>query len=694
MFNKQPRARLSDRVSIGRFQTKNRFLQAAHGCGFGHRDPSATVEMRRAKAAGGWSVVCTEQTEIHPTSDMSPYVELRAWDERDLPVLGRIADAIHQHGALAAVELSHGGANVPNLGTMESPLSPSGGLVTTTLDVMPEPLQARAMDDRDIRDLRRWHRDAALRCRDAGFDIIYVYASLILGLPNQFISPRFNGRGDAYGGPLRNRLRLLDELMADTKDALGDDCAVAVRLTVDELLDSDDPAHPELCAALELLDGHADLWDIVVCGLGEDAGSARFDSSSLRSDILSVVKGQTRKPVTSVGFITDPDTMGRYVEDGVIDLFAAARPSIADPNLPNKILEGRDDEIRTCIKCNICVACDLGSVPVRCTQNPTFGEEFRRGWLPDIIPEKQSASRVAVIGAGPAGLECAAALGERGYETILYEAAEAPGGRVTRESRLPGLGLWAAVRDNRLQRIERSGRVELRVGQTADMDPLLAQGYDHIVFSTGAEWRRDGLARAGSPAPTIADGAVILTPDDIMDGMRPEGHVLIYDEDHYYMGGLVAETLSEAGASVSLATPAAEASIWTHRTMEQRFIQRKLLRMGVAIRPHLRLLSAQRGGATLSCVFSGAVSELCADAIVLVGARQPRDGLFRALTDAISTTGPAAGGAPRPELWLIGDARSPALIAHAVRSGHKFARELDSGRNDPYRFERDMPIWQ
>ena len=690
MINKQPRARLSERVSIGRFLTRNRFFAAAHGCGFGHRDPSAAIEMRRAKAAGGWSVVCTEQTEIHPTTDMSPYVELRAWDERDLPVLERTADAIHRHGALAAVELSHGGANVPNLGTMESPLSPSGGLVTTTLDVMPEPIQTHAMDDRDIGDLRRWHREAALRCRTAGFDIVYVYASLILGLPNQFLSPRFNRRTDAYGGPLNNRLRLLSDLMADTKDALGDDCAVAVRLTVDELLSADDPAHPELCAALDLMDGNADLWDIVVCGLGEDAGSARFDSSSQRSDILSVVKGQTRKPVTSVGFIADPDTMGQFVEDGVLDLFAAARPSIADPNLPKKILEGREDEIRTCIKCNICVACDLGSVPVRCTQNPTFGEEFRRGWMADIIAERQSDSRVAVIGGGPAGLECAAALGERGYETTLYEAEELPGGRVTRECQLPGLGLWAAVRDNRLRRIERSGHVDMRTGQTATVEPLLSQGYDHIVLSTGSEWRRDGLARAGSPNPFIADDAVILTPDDIMAGMRPSGHVLVHDEDHYYMGGLVAEVLGAAGARITLTTPAAEASIWTHRTMEQRFIQRKLLRMGVAIRPHLRLQSIEPGGAMLSCVFSGAEAEIAADAIVLVGARRPRDDLFRALADAM----PGDGTSRRPELSLIGDARSPALIVHAVRSGHRFARDLDSERSDPYRFERDMPTWQ
>ena len=689
MLNTLPRRRLAEGVSIGRFRTKNRFFQAPHGCGFGHRDPSATVEMRRTKAAGGWSVVCTEQTEIHPSSDMSPYVELRAWDERDLPLLTRIADAVHEHGALAAAELSHGGANVPNLGSLETPLSPSGGLVTTTLDVLPEPVQARVMDEADIRALRRWHRDAALLCRDAGFEIVYVYASLILGLPNQFLSPRFNRRQDAYGGSLTNRLRLLRELIADTKDAVGDDAAVAVRLTIDELLSADDESQPELCAAFDLMGDEPDLWDIVVCGLGEDAGSARFDISSLRTDVLSVVKRHTSRPVTSVGFLTEPDAMGQLVEDGVIDLFAAGRPSIADPNLPNKILSMREDEIRTCIKCNICVACDLGSAPVRCTQNPTFGEEFRRGWLPDSVPAAGSDTRVAVVGTGPAGLECAATLAERGYPTTLYDALDRPGGRVTRESALPGLGLWAAVRDNRLRRIESAGHVTLHLGQCVEAESLLAEQFDHIVVATGCEWRRDGLARAGTPPPSIAADAPVYTPDDILDGVVPSGRVVVYDEDHYYMGGLVAEVLSAGGSDVSLVTPAAEASIWTHRTMEQRFVQRKLLTMGVQIRPHLRLVSAGDGGARFACVFTGKAEDCAADAIVLVCARRPRVELFHALQDAV-----ANGSANQsPKVSIIGDANAPALIAHAVRSGHRFARELDDDATDRSRFERDMHPW-
>ena len=259
---------------------------------------------------------------------------------------------------------------------------------------------------------------------------------------------------------------------------------------------------------------------------------------------------------------------------------------------------------------------------------------------------------------------------------------------MTRESRLPGLGLWAAVRDNRLRRIESAGHVTLRLDHVAEVEPLLAEQFDHIVVATGSEWRRDGLARAGTPPPAISADAPVLTPDDILDGVVPSGRIVVYDEDHYYMGGLVAEVLRAGGADVALVTPAAEASIWTHRTMEQRFVQRKLLTMGVQVRPHLRLESVRPGGARLACVFTGRVQDCVADAVVLVCARRPKDALYYALQDA------AAGAAKKaPKLSVIGDAKAPALIAHAVRSGHRFARELDSEAADPNRFERDMPTW-
>ncbi len=164
---------LFEPVRIGPVTAKNRFYQVPHCNGMGYRDPSAMAAMRGVKAEGGWAVVCTEQCEIHPSSEITPFVELRLWDERDVPALARMADAVHAHGALAGMELAYNGPNGSNFYSREVPLGPSHlPIATFTYD----PVQARAMDKADIADLRRWHRTAALRSKSAGFDIVYVYA--------------------------------------------------------------------------------------------------------------------------------------------------------------------------------------------------------------------------------------------------------------------------------------------------------------------------------------------------------------------------------------------------------------------------------------------------------------------------------------------------------------------------------------
>src|SRR5262249_5142317 len=172
------------------------------------------------------------------------------------------------------------------------------------------------------------------------------------------------------------------------------------------------------------------------------------------------IKALTTKPVVGVGRFTSPDAMVSQIRRGILDLIGAARPSIADPFLPRKIAEGRLEDIRECIGCNICISGDKPTSPARCTQNPTMGEEWRKGWHPERIPPKQSDARVLIVGGGPAGLECARALGRRGYAVALAEASRELGGRVTRESRLPGLAAWAPGRGYRLPQLQQMPRVE------------------------------------------------------------------------------------------------------------------------------------------------------------------------------------------------------------------------------------------
>jgi dimethylamine/trimethylamine dehydrogenase len=530
------------------------------------------------------------------------------------------------------------------------------------------------MDKADIRELKQWHVEAARRGKQAGFDIVYVYAAHWY-LIRQFLLPS-NRRTDEYGGSLENRARLLKELIIETKEAVGDTCAVAVRFSAstggpDENQDTAEPR-----AMIEMLADLPDLWDITVHDYTYEMGTSRFVKEAGLEATMSWVKSVTDKPVVSVGRFTSPETMLRLVRQGVVDLVGAARPSIADPFLPQKIAEGREDEIRECIGCNICYTGDQTGTPIRCTQNPTMGEEWRKGWHPERIPVKGSDSSVLIVGGGPAGLEAAVALGKRGYEVTLAEARKELGGRVALEAQLPGLAEWARVRDWRLGQIDKLPNVEYWLDSLVDKDQILEFGADHVAIATGSKWRSDGTGRwLEDPVPGW-ELPTMLTPDDLMRGVRPAGPVVVYDDDHYYMGGVIAELLRLAGCEVTLITPAYEVSTWTTHTEEQYRIQQRLLRLGIALETGTTLAQVRTDSAVLECVYTGDTREVPATAVVSVTSRRPRDELYHSLLG-------------RAKVARIGDCSAPGTIATAVYSGHRYAREMDTAEARELAFRRE-----
>jgi dimethylamine/trimethylamine dehydrogenase len=364
------------------------------------------------------------------------------------------------------------------------------------------------------------------------------------------------------------------------------------------------------------------------------------------------------------------------VRDGVIDLVGAARPSIADPFLPQKIAEGRDDEIRECIGCNICYAGDQLGSPIRCTQNPTMGEEWRKGWHPERIPVKGSNARILIVGGGPAGLEAAVSLGKRGYDVALAEARRVLGGRVTLESSLPGLAQWARVRDWRLNQIEKLANVDVFLDSTIDEEQILEFSPDRVVVATGARWRRDGIGRWHTSAIPGSDSTSILTPDDVMAGVTPSGPVVVYDDEHYYLGGVIAEALHHAGLEVTLVTPANEVSTWTTHTDEQHRIQARILRLGITVETGTALASVNAGSVTLESIHTGAAREVEAASVVMVTSREPTDSLYYTLHGRIP-------------IRRIGDCLAPGTIATAVYSGHRYAREADAEGSVGVAFSRE-----
>ena len=684
-MNKNPYARLFEPVQIGPVVTKNRFYQVPHCCGMGHVRPRAHAAMRGVKAKGGWGVVSTEEAEIHPSSDLAPYAEQRIWDKKDIPALHLMTEAVHEHGALAAIELTHSGHNSTNLFSRIPAMSPNAQAVNFLY-----PKQARRMNKKDISDFRAWHRQAALNAKAAGFDIVYVYAGHGMSVAQQFILPDMNNRSDEYGGSLENRLRLTRELLEETRDAIGDSCGIAFRFAVDELKGKDGMQFQEEGrAVVEMLAEHPDLWDVNVSDWSNDSQTSRFQpEEAYQMPYVEFVKSITTKPVVGVGRLTSPDLMIKLVEGGALDLIGAARPSIADPYLPNKIKEQKTDQIKECIGCNICVSSDNFTVPIRCTQNPTMGEEWRRGWDPEYIKPKITDQRALVVGSGPSGLECTVQLARRGYQVILAESENELGGRVLFESSLRGLSAWKRVVDNRVHEILQKSNIEVYKESRLKAEHIDELGINNIFLATGSSWRKDGIGRSRrKPIPGL-ETITVYSPEEAVQNYKDiKGPIVIYDDEQGYLAGVVADHLIAKNIEVVFVTPASVVSPWTDSTLEQKRVQAALISSGVKIMCNQSISKIENSTAQLECAYTGSITELPCETIVMVTERISDTTLYDSLVQN------NLEGKTQYNVQIIGDAEAPGLIADAVYLGHLAAQNFEADEADIQKgmFMREMP---
>src|SRR6266478_5476575 len=367
-------------IKIGPKTLRNRFYQVPHCIGAGSDKPGFQAAHRSLKAEGGWAGINTEYCSIHPESDDTHRLSARIWDQGDVRNLRAMTDHIHQYGALAGVEMWYGGSHAPCMESRATPRGPSQ--YASEFETL---TYCREMDLAEIAMVQQYYVDAALRSRDAGFDIVYVYGAHSY-LPLQFLSHYYNKRTDQYGGPLENRARFWLETLEKVRRAVGHDCAIATRFAVDTLYG---PSQLEVevdgMKFVEMADPLVDLWDVDVGDIaewGEDAGPSRFYQQGHQVPWTKFIKQVAKKPVLGVGRFTDPEKMTEIVTKGIADIIGAARPSISDPFLPKKIEEGRIDDVRVCIGCNVCISrWEIGGPPMLCTQNATAGEEDRRGSL-------------------------------------------------------------------------------------------------------------------------------------------------------------------------------------------------------------------------------------------------------------------------------------------------------------------------
>jgi dimethylamine/trimethylamine dehydrogenase len=256
---------------------------------------------------------------------------------------------------------------------------------------------------------------------------------------------------------------------------------------------------------------------------------------------------------------------------------------------------------------------------------------------------------------------------------------------VLQESQLPGLAEWRRVRDYRVWALSQLGNVAMYTDSPMGVDEIGSLGAQHIAVATGAHWTTHLYSPLEIPSEPLL-GPQVFTPEDVFAGRVAGDRILVFDYDNYYLGGVIAEHLGRQGAQVVYATPAGHASAWTFMTNELPYVYKALGEQGVEILTTTNLDHFDGRQARLSNLFNQQALERPIDAVVVVGLRQPNLELYQSLQAAGADTHNAWGNT---SIALVGDALAPGAIAHAVHSGHGFARSLLDGDSE---YLRDEPI--
>lgn len=701
---------LFEPIKIGPKTSKNRFYQVPHCAGAGSERPGIQAGLRGMKAEGGWGVVCTEYCSISPESDDTPRTSARLWDDGDIQNLRHMCDTIHSHDALAGCQLWYGGVHGPNNESREVSIGPSP--INSEFEFLK---YCHAADEYDIKHLMDLYVAAAKRAVQAGFDIIYVYGAHGYG-PLQWLSKFYNKRTDKYGGSFENRSRLWLEALENTRNAVDGQAAIAVRFSLDSLYGPDGvEVGDDSLRFIEVADDLVDLWDLNIGDIaewGEDAGPSRFYEAGHQRPWTNEVKRISKKPIVGVSRETSPDEMAAHISQGRLDIIGAARPSIADPFLPKKIEEGRYDDIRECIGCNICASRWEMGAPMICTQNATSMEEYRRGWHPEKFAKSKDESMVLVVGGGPSGMECARVLGERGYDVHLRVVEKELGGRMHEILGYPQLSEWrrlVAYRETQLGKLK-NVEVHLDVGDMT-ADDILEYGADKIVMATGGYWATDGSnCVTHDPVDGIDTSKPwIATPTQILlEGKDVGQKVVVLDGDGYFHGVSIAEYLRDMGKDVVIVTPFGSVGPYTHLTLEAPNLHRMMHEKGIHEHVLHWVENVEEGKLNAYYLYRDGykrtsepktgemprragtdIKPIIFDTLVAVTGRLPNDVVFRELMS-------------RKDEWesqeilgvyAIGECYAPMIIADAIFSGHRMAREFESPnpqRAQPYIRERQV----
>jgi 2,4-dienoyl-CoA reductase (NADPH2) len=642
-------------LRIGRLTVANRIVFAAHLTNYATEDglPSEQhAAYYAARAAGGAGLIITEEHSTHPTD--WPYEKLiHGFHPEVIPGYRRITESVHAHGVPILAQINHNGGQASSMYTRLPVWAPSP---------VPDPLfreVPKAVDDDEIAEIIAGYARVADHCMQGGFDGVELqcsHSSIVRG----FLSPATNHRQDGYGGSRSNRARLLLEIVAAVRHAIGPAPVLGVRLCGDELIE-----------------GGTTIEDAVeVAGLVETSGAVDYINTSIgvatatlfmieasmqippgySMFIPSAIRDVVSLPVVGVGRFKDPLQADRALRDGLCDLVGVVRGQIADADFAAKARAGYAADIRSCLSCNQeCVGRMGLNRWLGCIENPRTGRESE---LPP--PPSRSGRRVTVVGGGPAGLQAAVTATERGHHVTLYERDRRLGGQVPTAASVPTRAELLDLTRNLIAHTRRLG-IDVRLDVEADADAVRATDPDVVIVATGARPARPWWA---------GDLDRVVDLRDVLEGRAaPEGDVVVVDELGFHQATSVAELLADRGCQVEIVTNGMVVGQDLGITLDLETWNVRAHSKGIRQATDLVPLGAApaddgRVGLHLQHHPTGRDQDRTCDWVVCCVHQEPEDGLWQALK-----------GSAFP-VYRVGDCLAPRRAHAAVIEGHRVAESL------------------
>lgn len=641
---------LSSPITIGRVTFRNRMFSAPMGgtdiTNDGCIGPKSTA-FYELRGKGGAAAVTVSECMVHPKTDGSHAYHLDTTILNSLAAATYTADAIHRHGAVPSLELSHSGMYAGTYmtdKTKQHEMHQWGACDTVRADGV----KVKALSEEMIREIVEAYGQTAALAKRAGFGMIMIHGGHGW-LLNQFLSPYFNKRTDKYGGSLENRCRLAKEVLQSVREAVGPGFPIEFRMSGSELFEGGYDLEEGVRIAQEL-ESYIDLLHVSAGtyqrGFG-DTHPSMFKEHGCNVYLAAEIKKHVSIPVATIGALNDPEQMEEIIASGKADVVYMARALLADPFLPRKIMENRDDEIVKCLRCFTCMAERAATSTRRCTVNPLIGREIEG----DEVMPAAVKKKVLVAGGGPGGLYAAYTAARRGHQVILCEKEAELGGILKSEQALPFKHEMYELTGT-YEKFARNAGVEIRLNTEVTAELTEKENADALIVAVGS-------TPLVPPIPGLDGENVVVVNDYYKEKEKVTDKVVVFG------GGLAgcecAIHLGMEGKEVHLVEMRNELA--PDANVRHRPLLLKEIDKYVTVHTGCRGMEVTKEGIICETEEKEQILVPCTSVICALGQRSR--------TDVVETLRDCA-----PYVAVIGDAGKVSTITNAVYEGYHAALDI------------------